>query len=230
MAERTNASGGDGGGLERRLAYRRGLAYGLLALVVLGSLLVRAWLDGRAQLREADAMAEAGDLDGEIRHLGRAARWRLPLAEHDELARARLREIAERERDAGHVGVALVAWRELRSAILATRTIDVVDPELLAAANTEIVSLMVLEAREAGTAADSARWAAELDEDVSHGSRGGSSRARSLSAAACFVAWLVACVGWFVRGIDGKGRLQPRLALRWGAAVLLLLVAWVVLM
>jgi hypothetical protein len=51
-----------------------------------------------------------------------------------------------------------------------------------------------------------------------------------LSAAACFVAWLVACVGWFVRGIDGKGRLQPRLALRWGAAVLLLLVAWVVLM
>jgi hypothetical protein len=201
----------------------RRLAYVALVLVVLGSLLVRAWLDGRAQLREADAMAEAGDLDGEIRHLGRAARWRLPLAQHDELARARLREIAERETAAGHVGVALVAWRELRSAILATRTIDVVDPELLEAANSEIVLLMVREAGEAGTPADSARWTAELD-----GSPSG--RARSLSAAACFAAWLIACIGFFMRGIDGKGRLEPRSALRWGGAMLVLLVAWLALM
>lgn len=223
-AERAKATGDDGGKLVQRLGYVR-LVYGALALVVIGSLLVRAWLDGRAQLREADAMAEAGDLDGEIRHLGRAARWRVPLAEHDELARARLREIAERETEAGHVGVALVAWRELRSAIVATRTIDVDDHELLAAANTEIVSLMVLEAREAGSTADSARWAAELDDDPV-----GRSRARSLSAAACFAAWLVACIGFFMRGIDGKGRLEPRLALRWGAAVLMLLVAWLTLM
>lgn len=217
--ERAKASGDDGGKLVRRLAYVA------LALLVIGSLFVRAWLDGRAQLREADTMAAAGDLDGEIRHLGRAARWRLPLAEHDELARARLREIAERETEAGHVGVALIAWRELRSAILATRTIDVVDPELLAAANSEIVQLMVLEARDAGVTPDSARWAAELDEDAT-----ASSRARSLSAAACFAAWLVACIGFFMRAIDGKGRLEPRPALRWGVALLVLLVAWVSLM
>lgn len=218
-AERAKTNDHGGGKLVRRLAYAG------LALVVIGSLLVRAWLDGRAQLRAADAMAEAGDLDGEIRHLGRAARWRLPLAEHDELARTRLRELAERETRAGHVGVALVAWRELRSAILATRTIDVVDTELLETANTEIVQLMVHEAREAGSPADSARWAAELDEDPVAGGRG-----RSLSAAACFAAWLIACIGFFMRGIDGKGRLEPRLALRWGAAVLLLLVAWLSLM
>lgn len=225
-AERAKASGEHGarqGGLGPRLAYVA------LALVVIGSLLVRAWLDGRAQLREADAMADAGDQGGEIRHLGRAARWRVPLADHDELARARLREIAERETEAGHVGVALVAWRELRSAILATRTIDVVDPELLELANTQIVSLMVLEARELGTTADSARWAAELQADGA-GSSGPGSRARSLSAAACFAAWLVACIGFFMRGIDGKGRLEPRSALRWGAVALLLLVAWVSLM
>lgn len=226
-AERAKASGEHGTRLGGVLVRR--LAHVALALVVIGSLLVRAWLDGRAQLREADAMADAGDLDGEIRHLGRAARWRVPLADHDELARARLREIAERETEAGHVGVALVAWRELRSAILATRTIDVVDPELLELANTQIVSLMVLEARESGTAADSARWAAELEADGA-GSRGGTSRARSLSAAACFAAWLVACIGFFMRGIDGKGRLEPRSALRWGAAALLLLVVWLSLM
>jgi hypothetical protein len=208
-----------------RSARVRRLAYVALALFVIGSLFVRAWLDGRTQLQEADAMAEAGDLDGEIRHLGRAARWRLPLAEHDELARARLHELAERETRAGHVDVALTAWRELRSALLATRTIDVVDPELLGTANTEIVQLMVLEAREAGIAADDARWAAELDEDPM-----GTSRARSLLAAACFAAWLVACIGFFMRGIDGKGRLEPRPALRWGAAVLVLLVAWLSLM
>jgi hypothetical protein len=217
--ERAKATGDDGSKLVRRLAYVA------LALLVIGSLFVRAWLDGRAQLREADAMAEAGDLDGEIRHLGRAARWRLPIAEHDELARARLREIAERETEAGHVSVALIAWRELRSAILATRTIDVVDPELLEVANTQIVQLMVAEAREAGSTADGERWAAELDEDPQ-----GTSRGRSLTAAACFAAWLVACIGFFMRAIDGKGRLEPRLALRWGAAVLVLLVAWLSLM
>jgi hypothetical protein len=200
----------------------RRLAYLALALFVVGSLWLRAWLDGRAQLREAEMMAEAGDLDGEIRHLGRAARWRLPLADHDELARARLRELAERETEAGHVGEGLVAWRELRSAILATRTITVVDPEQLEAANAAIVELMVLEARQLGVAPDSARWAAELDEDVV-------SRGRSLSASACFAAWLIACIGFFMRGIDGKGRLEPRPALRWGAAVLVLLVAWVTL-
>jgi hypothetical protein len=225
-AERAKPSdeGGGGGKLGRRLAV------GVVMLVVLASLLVRAWLDGRAQLREADAMAELGDLDGEIRHLGRAARWRLPVAEHDELARARLLEIAERETAAGHVGVALVAMRELRSAILATRTIDVVDPELLEAANVEIVTLMVLEANEAGRTADGARWAAELDEDTSASEGGGHGRGRSLIAAACFAAWLVACVGFFVRGIDGKGRLEPRLALRWGVAMLVLLVGWLALL
>jgi hypothetical protein len=202
---------------------KRRLAYASLVLFVVVSLLVRAWLDGRAQLQAADAMAEAGDLDGEIRHLGRAARWRVPLAEHDELARARLRELAERETEADHVPEALAAWRELRSAILATRTIDVVDPEQLHAANTAIVELMVQEALAAGTRADSARWAAELDEDL--GSRG-----RSLLAASCFAAWLVACIGFFARAIDGKGRLEPRPALRWGAAVLVLLMAWIALM
>lgn len=222
MVDEAERASDDGRGRTQLL---RRLAYVALALLVIGSLFVRAWLDGRAQLREADAMAEAGDLDGEIRHLGRAARWRLPLAEHDELARARLHEIAERETKAGHVGVALIAWRELRSAILATRTIDVVDPELLEIANTQIVRLMVIEAREAGITADSARWTAELTEDPVTTSRG-----RSLTAAACFAAWLVACIGFFMRGIDGKGRLEPRLALRWGAAVLVLLVAWLSLM
>lgn len=205
-------------------AKRRLGMYGALALFVLGSLFVRAWLDGRAQLRRADELAEAGDLDGEIRHLGRAARWRLPLFEQDEHARARLREIAEREAEAGHVDVALSAWRELRSALWATRTIDVADPEQLAAADAAIVELMVAQANASATGEpDSARWAAELEREPS-------SRARSLGAAACFFAWLIACVGFFARGIDGKGRLLPRPALRWGAAVLVLLVAWITAM
>jgi hypothetical protein len=197
-----------------------------LVLAVVGALFLRAWLDGRAQLRQADEMAAAGDVDGEIRHLGRAARWRLPLAAHDEHARARLREIAERETEAGAVDTALAAWRELRSAILATRTVDVADPEQLAAANTAIVELMVAQANQSssdGTAADSARWAAELEEEPT-------SRARSLAAAACFAVWLVACVGFFFQGVDGKGRLAPRPALRWGALALVSFAAWIITM
>jgi hypothetical protein len=204
------------------LARRLGIVALALALL-LGPLWLRAWIDGGAQLREADAAAEAGDLDAQIRHLGRAARWRLPLAGHDELARARLREIGETAAEAGRVDEALVAWRELRRALLATRVVDVADSEQLEAANAAILELMVAQARGAGAPIERERWAAELAEDLEP-------RGRSLAAAACFAAWLLACVGFFARALDDKGRLRPRPALRWGAAVVVLLGAWILLM
>ncbi|HLT36090.1 MAG TPA: hypothetical protein VK034_07385 [Enhygromyxa sp.] len=200
------------------------LAVILVASVsLLAPLCGRTLVDGRAELARAEAAAEAGDHDAAIRHLGRAARFRLPLANHDELALSRLRELALDAEAGDRTSTALAAWRELRSALIGTRVLDVADPELLAEANAAIVDLMIHEARAADRPIARERWADELEQDLAP-------RHRSLLAAACFAGWLVACVGFFVRGIDGKGRLIPRPALRWGGLALLLLVAWLLLM
>src|SRR5690606_30132021 len=108
-------------------------------------------------------------------------------------------------------------------ALIGARVIDVSDPALLARANAAIVELMVREAQANERPSDPKRWAAELEQDLDP-------RGRSLFAALCFVAWLGACVGFFSKGIDAKGRLVPRPALRWGGSVLVLLIAWILLM
>jgi len=202
----------------RPILRRAAVIVGVVGLL-LAPLYARVLIDGRAELAHADAALELGDSDAAIRHLGRAARFRLPLAAHDDLALARLHDLA---RSADDPGTALAAWRELRRALIGTRVIDVRDPELLAEANAAIVELMVSEAPR-GQPTHSDRWAEELEQDLEP-------RGRSLFAALCFVGWLGACVGFFTQGIDGKGRLNPRPALRWGGSIVVLLIGWIALM
>ncbi|KIG16255.1 hypothetical protein DB30_04715 [Enhygromyxa salina] len=217
------------GARERAGVRRVGRRIGWVALavvLVLGPLIARAWIDGRAQLLLAEAAASNGDVEAQLLHLGRAARWRLPLATHDDQARAQLGELALAATAANEHELALAAWRELRGALVGTRAIRVVDPEQLETANAAIVQLMVRQANASGQvveAADRARWAAELEQDLVP-------RWRSLLASACFAAWLFACVGLFALGIDSNGRLDPRPALRWGGAALVSLLAWILLM
>lgn len=201
---------------------RFGVGLGLVILL-LAPLCVRTAVDGRSELARADEAAQVGDHDAEIRHLGRAARFRLPLARHDERALSRLRELALEAEGADAIDPALAAWREIRSALLGTRAITVSDPELLAEANAAIVELMVREARAAGRPSARERWAEELEQDLAP-------RGRSLFAALCFAVWMVACVGFFARGVDAQGRLIPRPARRWGSVLVLSLVAWLLTM
>lgn len=218
---------GAGEGSEARGPRRVLLGIGVLALVllaVLAPVLGRALVDGRAELARAEQAREQGDADAEIRHLGRAARWRLPLASHDERARTRLAELARAAEQAEERELALVAWRELRRALLATRVVEVVDDEQLAEANGRIAALMLAEAEAEGRELDEARLAAELDDPPRAPS------ARSLAASACFLAWVIALIGFWLQGLDGKGRLRPRPATRWGGACLALLIAWILLM
>lgn len=205
-----------------RIASRVGVVVALV-LAFLVPLAGRNLVDGRAELRAADAAMADADVDAEIRHLGRAARFRLPLASHDEQALDRLEDLAHSAEEAGEISLALAAWRELRGALLGTRTLDVGDRARLRTVNGAIVELMVREAEASGRPIARDRWAAELDQDL--GPRG-----RGLLASLCFVGWLLASVGFFVRAIDAKGRLELRPATRWGGAVVVLLVAWILLM
>jgi len=125
----------------------------VVVLGVLGPLLGRAAWEGRGALDEARRAADEGRVDREIMQLGRAARWRVPIASHDEAALARLMAIAadaEREGEASSQ-TALTAYREARGALLASRAWGVADRSLLDAANRGIARLMAAQEQMFGT-------------------------------------------------------------------------------
>lgn len=125
----------------------------LALLGVLGPLLGRAAWEGRGALALADRAAAEGRVDREIMQLGRAARWRVPLAGHDEAALERLLTIAARAEQAGAASsqTALAAYREARGALLATRAWGIVDVARLEDANRGIARLMAAQERAFGT-------------------------------------------------------------------------------
>ncbi|MCA9684442.1 MAG: hypothetical protein KC457_19770, partial [Myxococcales bacterium] len=129
---------------------------------------------------------------------------------------------------ADDVATALVCWRELRSALLATRILGVADPQQLAEANAAIVDLMAREAAIAGHGFDRPRQTAALE--AMPGSDLGAGSGRSHLAAAALVAWLGALLGFFTQAIDGEGKLRRPRALGWGAAVLISLAIWLLAM
>lgn len=201
------------------------------ALLVLAPLWIRAGWEGRAELELADDAQVAEDTDGEIEHLGRAARWRLPLATHDETALTRLMEIGVRERARGSVGRqgALAAFREVRGALLATRAWGIPHREWFDEANTHIAELMA--AQEAAYGTDIYGKDDPQGEHLRHLSQvPGPGPVRGNLTALAFVAWLGCSVGFVTRGLNARGRLRPRPALLWGGASLVLLVAWMVLL
>lgn len=125
----------------------------LVVLGVLGPLLGRAAWEGQGALVQADLAAAEGRVDREIMQLGRAARWRVPIAGHDEQALARLLAIAAEAEQAGEGGTqtAITAYREARGALLASRAWGVADPSALDLANRGIARLMAAQEQVFGT-------------------------------------------------------------------------------
>lgn len=222
-----------GTGQAGKLDLRKGLArigwLVLVALVVLVPLSIRVAWEGSAELEKAEAAAATSRVDDEVVHLGRAARWRLPLAGHDEVALARLMELGLAHEDAGERDQALVAYREARRAVLATRSFGLPDEETFHRANERIAALMAAQERDLGMdlsgEADQEHYHLALLEEVP-----GPNRTRSGFAALCFLAWLIATAGFVMRGLDAQGRLRTKTAVRWGGASIVLLIAWMVLM
>lgn len=218
----------------RRFTARVGAMLGWVVLGVLlvgAPLLVRVAWEGRAELQAAAHARSQEDTDAEIEHLGRAARWRMIGLSHDEDALARLEAIGRLANDAGEDRrhVALAAYREIRRALLATRSFDVPHADQFHRANAHIAALMAEQERAFGTDP-----AAREDPEAFHLALleriPGPQPWRSNLAALAFVGWLAACGGFVLRGLDGEGRLRPRPALRWGGATLVLLVGWAVLL
>lgn len=193
---------------------QRVLRIAAVAILALGALVVRVSCEASAEIELAAAARAAGDEHDEVIHLGRALRWRLPGASTDEAAIARLLEIGESSQDPAQ---ALVAYREIRSALLGSRALDVPHADVLRDVDERIATLM---------SADDADAVAVRHAELRVASE--SSRVGRAIAALTWIAWVLASAGFLLRGIDARGRLVPVAGTRWGLAAITLLVAWMV--
>jgi hypothetical protein len=214
----------------RRVLRRLAFALGIAAALVIPVGVRVAW-EGRAELDLADVAAEEEDVDAELEHLGRAARWRMPVLGHDEAAIDRLLQLgtdAEARGDDGRQ-TALAAYREIRGALLATRTWGVPQRDVFDDVNVRIATLMAEQEADFGTdvggIGDPYAYHLGLLDEVP-----GPDPWRGNFAAIAFVGWIAATIGFVLRGIDARGHLRPKSAVRWGVAALALLAAWAVLL
>ncbi len=184
----------------------------ILAFVTaaLGALAIRVVVEGRRALGDGDAWQLRGRPAEAIRSYETAARWYLPLAPHVGDAYAKLRALAESPHegtpppDPKQVAVQLAAWRAIRSAALATRSMWQPHADELAAANVAIARISA-GVPQAGTA-DPA-W---------HRERLGRPTRPSLGAIVLaslgIVLWIGGAIALVRRGIGPSGGLVRRVA------------------
>ena len=181
----------------------------VLVAILLSIVAARVVWSSRGEWRAAVAAAGGED---EIVHLGRAARLYAPGNPYSRRAVERLATIGRSD-----PARALAAWRELRSALLATRSFYTPHRALLAEANDRIADLMADAEIQSGmqTRRDKARaWhAARLAQDYS------ASVGWSLLALLGLAAWIGCALGLVWRGIGDDDRLRPRPALAWAAGI-----------
>ncbi|HEX6836332.1 MAG TPA: hypothetical protein VF334_07140 [Polyangia bacterium] len=181
-----------------------------LALVAILAAIVAARVVWSSRGEWRAATAATGD--DELAHLGRAARLYAPGNPYSRRAVEKLAAIGRED-----PARALAAWRELRSALLATRSFYTPHRALLDEANARIADLMADAELAAGTqhARDRARaWhAARLAQDEAP------SVAWTLVALFGLAAWIACALGLLLRGVGDDDRLRPRVALVWAAGV-----------
>lgn len=196
---------------------QRALRITIAVVVAVLPLVGRVACEADRELALADEAGAAGDEDAQVVHLGRALRWRLPGASHDEAAIDRLLALGEAASDRGDSAAAVAAYREIRSALLGSRALDVPHADVLAEVDARIAALMAddddtIAVRHAELRVESER-----------------SRLGLFAAAASFVAWAWATARLLLVGIDARGRLVPGSGVRLGLVAFGLLALWMVL-
>jgi hypothetical protein len=181
---------------------------GAIVAVLLAIVAARVVWSSRGEWRAATAATG----DEEIAHLGRAARLYAPGNPYARRAVDKLATIGRED-----PARALAAWRELRSAILATRSFYTPHRALLDEANGKIASLMAEAEVAAGTQRGVVRaraWhEARLAQDEAP------SLAWTIVALLGLAAWIGCALGLFLRGVGDDDRLRPRAALAWAVGV-----------
>jgi hypothetical protein len=209
---------------------KRGLVIAAIAAAVIGIVALRGVLAGHRALAAGDAFAEHHDTREAIRSYEAAARWYVPLAPHVEAAYRKLHAFTGSPD-------ALAAWRAIRSAARATRSVWQPHAAELAEADAAIAKA---EARDPeagiGTVFGSVSPTTTLPSPDAR-EPWLESRMRADSRPDLWAAILAGSgilaglggVGWLIwRGLDANGQVIRRPALGAGAVIALGLACWLV--
>lgn len=188
----------------------------VLAIIAgaLGALAIRVVVEGRNALVDGDDAQAAGRTADAIRKYETAARWYLPLAPHVDDAYGKLRTLAA----SPDPGVQLAAWRAIRGAARATRSLWTPHAGDLAAADQAIARLS---AGVPGAGSTDEAWHRER---LARQSR--PSIAATVLAGLGILVWIGGALALARRGIDGSGRWIRRPALLAGAAIVVGVACW----
>ncbi len=198
-----------------------------LVLAGVGVLAIRVVASGRAAVEAGNDWVTRGKPLEAIGSFESAARWYFPIAPHVDEAYSQLRALGASEDPV----VALAAWRGVRSAARATRTLWQPHGADLAAADAAIARLS---ARTPGAApiGDPGQTTTTAEREAWHQARlsrsGRAGLGGAVLAALGIVLWLGGAAALARRGVDATGKLARRPALVAGATIVVGLVCWFV--
>jgi hypothetical protein len=194
---------------------------GFVALACLTLLIsARVVISARAELAEGERLLCAHERDAAIVHLRRAARWYAPFSPYHVRALEQLREIGREAEAAGEAERALLAFRALRGAILATRSSYVPERARLEAANRRIALLM---SKQPAPGMDAGKSEKQLYEEhlALLTPIPGPDVFWSCVLLLGFVCWVGSAFALSIRGIDDEERWVARELKRWGGMIAL---------
>jgi hypothetical protein len=181
---------------------------------------LRVVTSARQELIEADAYRARADIDSAIVHYRRAARWYAPGSPYHVQALQHLAELGHEAQQQGDRERALLAYRSLRSAIMATRSAYVPEPARLRAANQRIAALMS-ELPPPGMDAGKSKAQLQREHLALLEAVPGPNVFWTCVLLCGFFGWVAAAFAFSARAIDEDDRWVVPEARRWGALIAL---------
>lgn len=199
---------------------RRFALYAALLASALAVVAARVVWSARSELAQAAQALAANDEDAGIVHLRRAARWYAPGSPYHVRALEQLARIGASAEKRGDVDHALSAYRSLRGAIMAARSLYVPEPARLDAANRRIAALM---ASLPPPGVDQGKSRAQLEREHLALLRAvpGPNTFWSCVLLLGFACWVGSAFAFSARAIDDEDRWVAREARRWGSLIAL---------
>jgi hypothetical protein len=184
-----------------------------VAGVLLAVLAVRVVSSSHAELRRGEHLERSGDIDGAILAYRRSARQYAPGNPYCARALDRLGRVAESAREAGDTEQALAAYRSMRGAILASRSVYVPHAARLRRAEAAIEEL----GAELAPPADRTEARARARAALSAPERPGVGWTLVLLLG--WIGWTFGAFAFAQRALDEEDRLQSGPARLWGTVV-----------
>lgn len=191
-----------------------------IAAIVIVVIAVRVAVGASTEFARGEAFERNQDWIAAATHYRRAAKWYAPGSSHSSNALDRLRAIAFRAQTENDTDLELFCWRNIRGAIMATRSFYTPHTDLLDEANRNIARLM---ASNQTPPIDASKSLAQREREhllLLEGAKR-PQLGWTLLALLGFITWITAAFLFVHRALDREDRWVRNETVRWGSIILL---------